>query len=1016
MNIYRNTLIGILLTLFMFAGSRATAQDKSRSADLITVSSKVTDKDGNPISKATIISSDLRDFFTTDKNGNFSFKTRKDDILVIKAPGYESLIISVPDDRLVNGQVLLKSVPVMGGEDHLLNILYGTIEARRSTGAYSIVKGSDLESNPTLGVESSLGGRLSGLYQFQITGAPTEKSYSEFLRGSTMGNIITIVDGVERGLDFLDPEVVESVQLLKDASLKALYGGIWASGILVVTTKRGKAYENGIKVNIQRGISTPTRLPSYLNSYDYARYYNQALDNDGAGEFRYNDSDLNAYRTGSSPYLHPDVDFYNEFLNKFMNLTKIGVQMNGGNEIIRYFGQLGYWNEGGFEKYTSYPNSNDVLFMRSAVDGELNSFLTFNAGFNVALPTKETPNITPSTFINALSSIRPNEFPILIPGSMVGEPSKEYVFGGTSSRTNNPYGLLTGRGYNQTKGVYLQSDFALNINLDKWVKGLNVRPFISFDMYNDLTLNKNATFAVYEPITGISPITGTDTLTFNKIGQDTKSTSQSQGASNVDRNYAFILTTTYKRIFGNHDISVLINYYQQEKEIRNVHENPRRQNISLHVNYMNNKKYVVDFSLNRVGVNTFSPDRRYGYFPAIGLGWIVSEEDFISKGSFFDFLKLRASYGIMGSSIFSGDGGFTTRLYQDIWNQTGTIGLNDGNYLVQMTRAGNLNLGFQKSHEFNIGFETQVLNKSLYFSMGYFNNIMSGEITLLNNISGISGLNEVLPYVNYNKTGLMGVEAETAYNTNIGDLLVNIDGNITYGISNRIKYCEVDYPAGAEGLKYEGRPYDVILGHRVSGVFSSQADIDSSPVQYYGSVRPGDLKYIDTNDDGIIDDRDRVEIGNSNPRLQYGLTLNLNYKAFSVSLFGVGYGQYRGLTANSYYQISGKSKYSQVIIDGLPNGNPHPQLSYKNSNNNFVVSDYWIVNSGFFKLKNAEVSYLLPKSLTKKIGVNNLRIFTKGFNLLTISKIKDLDPENLNAGITNFPLFTTITGGISFSF
>jgi TonB-dependent starch-binding outer membrane protein SusC len=1013
MNRYRNTLIGMLLTLFVFSGVGAAAQDGKRKADQLTISSQVTDADGNSIPNATIISANLRDSFEADKNGSFSLKTRTGDILVIKASGYESKKISLPDSRLDNGKIVLESVPVLGGEEHRLNNLYGSLEARRSTGAYSIVRGSELESNPTLSLENALGGRLPGLYLLQNNGTPTETSHNIFMRGSTMGNVITIVDGVERDLRFLDPEVIESVQLLKDASLKALYGGIWASGILVVTTKRGKAHENGIKVSMQRGVSAPTRLPKYLNSYDYSRFYNQALDNDGVGELKYPESALNAYKSGSSPILFPDVDFYKEFLNRSMDVTKIGVQMSGGNEIIRYFGQLGYWNEGGLEKHTSYPNSNDVLFMRTAVDGELNSFLTFKAGFNAALQTLETPNITPGVLMNALSGTRPNEFPLLIPGSMVNDPAKEFVFGGTSINTNNPYGLLTQRGYNETKAVSLQSDFSLNIDLDEWIKGLSIRPGISFDIYNDLTLAQGETFAVYEPVGG----NGGEDLTFAKIGQDTRSTSQSQTAADVDRNYAIILTTTYRRTFNEiHDISALINYYQLEREVRNVHENPRRQNLGFNVNYMNKDKYLLDFSLNRVGVNTFSPESRFGYFPVMGLGWILTEEDFMSGGSLFDFLKLRASYGVLGSTIFTGDGGFTTRLYQDIWNYMGTIGLSDGNSRVQMTRAGNPDLGFQKSYELNVGFDAQAFDKSLWFSLGYFNNIMDGEITLPDYISGISGLNEGLAFVNYNKTGLQGVEAEAYFNKRLGDLNVNFGGNITYGISNRIQFGETKYPAGAEGLMYGGRPYDVILGHRYNGVFASQADIDNSPLQYYGAVRVGDLKYVDTNNDGIVDDQDRVEIGNNTPRLQYGISLNLNFKAFSVSLFGVGYGQHSGLVANSYYSMSGNAKYSRAIIDGLPNGNPHPKLSYQSNTNNFVTSDYWIANRGFFKLRNAEVGYTLPREITTRIGVNKLRLFARGYNLITISGIKDLDPESLNAGITNYPLFTTFTGGMSLSF
>jgi TonB-linked SusC/RagA family outer membrane protein len=982
---YRNTLIGILLSFILLVHLNVNGQENKKANEKQDVSIEIIDQNGNSIANATIISTILRDTFNANEDGKISIHTPSNDAFVIKALGYESKVVQASKLLLEKGEVVLNKLAPFTGEDYTLNTLYGSLDERRTTGAYSIVKGADLESNPTRSIENSLGGRLNGLFQFQTSSSPSGLSHNLFLRGSTLGNVITIVDGVERDIAFLDPEVIESVQLLKDASLKALYGGILASGILVVKTKRGKVNENSIKVNIQQGMSIPTRTPKYLNSYDYARYYNQALENDGASELKYSDDALNAYKNGSSPYLYPNVDYYDEFLNNSMNLTKIGVQMTGGNETIRYFGHLGYHNEGGLEKYTEYPNSDDVLTMRTSIDGELNSFLTFSAGFNGVLETVETPNMSSGTFISALSSIRPNEFPLLIPGSLVGNPDKEYVFGGTSNSTNNPYGLLTEQGYNEMKKIYIQSDFALNIDLDKWIKGLSIKPSVSFDIYNDQTLAKSGTFAVYEPSLEVSPENGDETLSFLQIGQDTKSTSQSQTGADVERNYAYNITANYNRTFGKHDIRALLNYYQLEKEVRNVDDNPRRQNLGMNINYMNNNKYVLDLSLNRVGASSFSSENRYGYFPALGLGWIVSEEDFMSDLSFFDYFKFRASYGVMGSSIFTGDGGFTPRLYQDVWNRIGTIALSDGEYRVNMTRAGNPDLGFQKSYELNLGFDLQMLDESLWFSMGYFNNVLIDQISLPSYVSGISGLNEALFYVNDNKTGLKGIEAEASYTTNLGNLSIDLGANVTYGISNRIEYSESNYPEGAEGLVLEGRPVDAILGQTTNGVFASQADIDNSSLQYFGNVRPGDIKYTDTNRDGAIDDLDRVEIGNYTPRLQYGINLSLRYKAFNLNIVGVGYGKFNGLTSTAYYQMSGNDKYSQIIVDGLPNGNNHPQLSYKSSsNNNFINSDYWICDRSFFKLRNVELGYTLPKALTKKARISSWKFFARGFNLLTL--------------------------------
>jgi hypothetical protein len=380
-------------------------------------------------------------------------------------------------------------------------------------------------------------------------------------------------------------------------------------------------------------------------------------------------------------------------------------------------------------------------------------------------------------------------------------------------------------------------------------------------------------------------------------------------------------------------------------------------------------------------------------------------------------LKLRASYGILGSTTYTAEGGFSTHLYQDVWKQNGTIDMNGDNYLVSLDRTGNPDLGFQKSYEFNAGIDAVLFNRTTRLSVGYFNNINDGFIGDGGNITpGVIGKNEALPYRNFKKYGLKGFEGELWYDRFIGDLQLSFGANMTYGISNKIVDGEPAYPTGFEGLVTVGRPADAIMGLEAAGVFKDQADVDGSPLQMFGPVRVGDIKYVDANNDGFVDERDRKEIGNSSPRLQYGINLDLKYKGFNLSVLAIGYGKYNRLLDNQYYQIYGNRKYSQVVIDGLPNGNAHPQLSVLSSENNFVSSTYWIVNGAFMKLRNVELGYTLPHKLTQKIAMNDVKIFTRGYNLMTFSKIKDLDPENLNAGIGNFPLCSTLTAGVSVSF
>ena len=280
---------------------------------------------------------------------------------------------------------------------------------------------------------------------------------------------------------------------------------------------------------------------------------------------------------------------------------------------------------------------------------------------------------------------------------------------------------------------------------------------------------------------------------------------------------------------------------------------------------------------------------------------------------------------------------------------------------------------------------------------------------------GVSGKGPALIWRNYKEFISQGVEAELYYTKRFGDWTLTAGGNLSYGYSDATREVDVNYPDELSGLRKIRRVGDV-KGLQVIGTFADEADIAASPTQTYGTVYPGDLKYRDRNSDGIIDDRDKTEIANIRPSLQYGITIKVKYKNFNLDILGYGLGGFDRMLTNKYYQNFGERKYSNVLRDGLPNGNPHPVLRASTTRNNFEASDYWVVDGGYFKLRNVELGYTLPHRISKKIGLNVLKIYVRGTNLFTISKIKDLDPECLNAGIADFPLFTTITGGVTFSF
>ncbi|MDR1866609.1 MAG: SusC/RagA family TonB-linked outer membrane protein [Bacteroidales bacterium] len=1005
MNTLKNIICSLLM-LFCLYAAVFPASGQKKTTEKIAVSIEIVDETGNPVGFAQITSAGNRHTYTASENGTAQLLLPSTDVVKIIAPGYATAVL--PADQLTaDGKVTLSKEVAFSGEEHKLYTLFGETTERRSVGAYSKVNGSDLEANPTMHFMNALGGRLGGLYTMDNTLVPGFTTSSSHIR-TPQGDMLILIDGVERSLDYLEPETVESVQILKDASLKSLYGGVQTNGILMIKTRRGKEFENGARINVQTGIQKPTRLPKYLNAYDYAVKYNEAAVANGMDPYFNPDGYL-----GGDPMLYPDVDYYDMFLNDNMTITRANMQYSGGNKNTRFFTHLGYQTNGGLESFTEYPNRDRVFTLRGNVDNRLLDFITFSAGFNTAWQMKSWSNISTQDFFNMLSDNRPNEFPILIPGENVGNSEKEFVLGGTAANRNNPYGALCYGGNAEREYSYIQTDFALDFDLNKWVPGLSVKPVFTFDVYNYFTSTQGATYVVFEPRTTGDP---DNPVAYTSWGTETRATSMTRSGAIINRNYAFNLTATYNRAFGKHDFNALLVYYQQTKEYNSLNNALKRLNFGGLLNYMYDNRYMAEVSLNRVGVSSFAPEKRFGTFPTFGAGWIISEEDFMKNTSWIDYLKIRASYGILGSTTYTAEGLFSDYLYRDVWEPNGTYAVSGFNNIARETQTGNPDVGFQKNYDLNAGVDVQLLNRSLYISAGFFRNVLKGALANLGDITaGVSGKNAALMMHNYKDFKTEGVEAEAMYEKRVSDWKFTVGANMTWGFTKITKEANPPYPDSFAGLMKITRVGDV-KGQQVIGTFENQTDIDASPRQDFGAVRPGDLKYADPNGDNVVDSRDQTIIANTTPALQYGITLKIEYKGFNLDLLGYGLGDFDRMLDSKYYQIYGARKYSNVLIDGLPNGNPHPALSPEYRNNNFIASDYWVVNGSYFKLRNAELGYTLPYAITSKIGMTKVKVYLRGFNLFTISKIKDLDPESLDAGVGNFPLCTTLTGGLSISF
>ena len=578
-----------------------------------------------------------------------------------------------------------------------------------------------------------------------------------------------------------------------------------------------------------------------------------------------------------------------------------------------------------------------------------------------------------------------------MPSSILGGESNEDILGGIETRRNNPLGAISRNGHVNREFTYLQSDFTMKMDFGKWIKGLAWNNSVTFDIYNYYSSRKDGGFSVYEPT---SFDDDGNILTVRKWGYDPVVTSLVQGDVVGRRNWHFRSVLDYDRDLGNnHKISAIMMYFMQQQNYNSEIHSVRRVNIGAMANYSYQDKYILEASANYVGVPSFAKKNRFGLFPTIGAAWIASSENFMRGMKWLDYLKVRASYGILGSTNYSSTGIVSNYYYKSLYSIGSSYAqFTSFNNIVTISQIGNKDVKFQKSHELNAGLDFEILRHSLTGSFGIFRNELKGSIANSGDVTpGVSGKGSALMYDNVKAYRSEGLDAELHYKKQIGDFSFNIGGNLAYGKSKTTKELQVPYPDDMAGLLKVTNDGDV-KGYQVIGTYSSQEDIESSPLQTFeGKVYPGDFKYKDVNGDNVINAEDQTVIANVTPKLQYGISISLKYKGINLDLLGYGLADYDLMLTNSYYQIYGGRKYTNVIFKGLPNGNAHPVLRAENNFNNFVDSDYWVVNGGFFKLRNMELGYTLPSKWSESFGVHKLKIFFRGANLFTISKIEDLE-------------------------
>lgn len=977
----------------------------------ITVKGKITDNQGAPLPGATVLIKNSEKSTTTDMDGNYTITASESDILVFSYIGFTTKEIAISNQKTIN--VILKEDIAKLNE--VVVVGYGTQKRSKISGSVSEISQKAIAKNPSPNLSNSLVGQATGIIATQRSGEPGKDASNIFIRGiGTTGDSspIFVIDGIVRSSsDFaqLNSSEIQSFSILKDAASAAVFGIRAGNGVILVTTKRGAEGKMQIDFSSSLGVQERTRNPEFLNSYEFASLYNEALTNEGK-EPLYSQDDLQKYLTHSSPDTHPDSDWFS-VLKKTAIMRNYNLSATGGTDKVRYATSLGYLKQEGIIPSNEFNRYN----FRSNIDANVTK--TTKLSFDVSGRNEQTNNVASTEVFRWMSGTPPNRTPIKWSNG-------EY--------SNGPsYLTLPENGYRKTGSQAFRGRIELEQQLP-FIDGLSIKAITAYDKtYTD---NKNWTF--------------TKTPFYNRLNDGTF-VEANKGASSLFQdhfdNQSVTLEThlNYKKTIGVNDISGLL-LYTQTREIWNsigasrdgytlgidelnfgaaVNRNNSgysgssgRQGVVGRVNWSYDDKYVLEGSFRADGSEQFAKGKRWGFFPSVSAGYVISQESFLKNSSTIDYLKIRGSYGILGNDRL----GNQRFLYLQSYNVNGSAVF--GNANVQPTivegRLSNPDVTWETVEKLNIGVDATFWKGKLTATVDYFFDKRS-DILADRNLSVPSLLGVGLPIENLAKVNNKGVEFTLGHKNSITeDLRYSMSANFTYA-KNKIVF--IDEAASVNpNIRRTGLPLGTSFGFRAIGLFQTQEEVDNAPTQV-GNTAPGDIRYEDINKDGKIDDNDRVAIGKSNtPEIIFGYNGNLQYKNFEFSFLLQG-----ATNVNQYYTGEGAWPFfvgAGALKANLDRWTPtntnasEPRVLIDVSNLNHSESSFWMKDASYLRLKNVELAYNLPVEALKLHFIQGMRIYINANNVATWSKIKNYDPENASGRGWDYPQFRIWNAGVNFKF
>ena len=1031
--------VAILLFLFLSVPLKGYSNEAFSSEGMqqntVKVTGTVKDTNGEPIIGANVMVVGSATGVITDIDGNFTLNVPVGSKLQFSFIGYKEQVVPVKKGISLN--IVLEEDAQMLGEVEV--VAYGVQKKVSVTGAISSMRGDDLLKTPAGSISNILSGQVTGISSVQYSGEPGADAADIYVRGiATTNNATPLiqVDGVERDFSQIDPNEIESVTILKDASATAVFGVRGANGVILITTKRGAEGKAKISFTTSAGVNVRTKELEFANSYQYASYVNMMRTNDG-NEPLYSDEQLAAFRDHTNPLLYPDINWIDYCMNKAAFQSQHNVSISGGTNNMRYFVSAGLFTQDGMFKQFNLTDDFNFDYKRYNYRANLDFDISKTTLLSVNIGGRVESKRTPESGEDQNQLFRKLYW--AVPFASAGIVDGKYI------KTNADYvtkpgadGLESyyGKGFrNQTTNV-LNLDLVLDQKLDFITKGLSIKLKGSYNSSYSTTKIASSSVATYTPV-----VDDKGAITYKKSGSDSQ-TSYREGDYGKGRDWYMELALNYNRKFGNHSVTGLFLYNQSKRYYPGgTYDYIPTGYVGLvgRVTYDWKTRYLAEFNVGYNGSENFNPENRYGFFPAGSIGWIVSEEPFFAPiKKVVNYFKVRATLGMVGNDNYAGQrflylpGSYGYGQNNDHNGPGGFFGQNIGNAKPGAWEATQSNpyAKWETAVKQNYGLDFNILNDHLSVSADYFIEKRRDILRTPDYLPGILGM--TLPAINVNKVENKGFEIQAKWNDRIGtDFRYWANFNISFARNKIVFMNEVEQN---EPWMYQtGRRINSRSMYKFWGFYDETADLRYQeefgiPISDHGiTLQPGDAVYVDLNKDGKLDGNDATrDIGFTDlPEYTAGLNLGFSWKNFDFSMQWTGawnvdrmlseFRQPLGDTQNKgllLYQYENTWRSSEDSYTAK-----FPRITATNRKNNFEKgSDLYLINASYLRLKNIEIGYNFDFPFMRKLKLNSCRMYVNGYNLLTVTAFDWGDPESRQSDRPNYPLTRVFNIGLKLGF